>query len=189
MARKLNPADQPSAAGNGRSHASYDLAVSALSIAAFGLALWLSTRGAGASHAQDLRTPAILCLDAGLGAIVAAVFAARQDAVARRSDIWWIVAYALWAAAVFRLVPPIGNETALYDARLGTADAPYVLLGAVIHGGVAFVLALPYARRVLGSKGSLGPDESQALWELAGATMIVFFVVAGVARLAVEIGR
>lgn len=34
-----------------------------------------------------------------------------------------------------------------------------------------------------------GPDESQPLWELAGATMIVFFVVAAVARLAVEFGR
>jgi len=189
MARKSNPGDQPSAAGNGRSRASYDPAASVLFVAAFGLALWLSARGAGAPHSQDLRTPAILCLDAGLAAILAALFAARHDSLAQRGDIWWLVAYALWAAAVFRLVPPMPTESVLY-LRNVTSDAWLLILGAAgAHGFIAFLLVLPYARRVLGSKGSLGPDDNQALWELTGATMLAFLVVAAVARVAVEPGQ
>ncbi len=59
----------------------------------------------------------------------------------------------------------------------------YVVLGAFIHGGLAALFACPLAMRVLDLPVW---HEGESLWEICGAVILVFFVVAGVARLLAE---
>jgi hypothetical protein len=85
-------------------------------------------------------------------------------------DARFCLRFGLWAAAVFRLVPPMLNEgDALFLSNCGTFDLPYVVLGACLHGGLAALLACPYARRVLDLPEWSGL-ESQ--WEMCGAVVL-----------------
>jgi len=71
----------------------------------------------------------------------------------------------------------------LYFKNTGTFDLPYVVLGACIHGALAALLACPYAIRVLDRPGW---SDSDSLWELCMAVVLVFFVVACTVRLLAE---
>ncbi|UCH35988.1 MAG: hypothetical protein JSV65_06450 [Armatimonadota bacterium] len=153
----------------------------ALAVAAFALAMWLSYRGVRAPGSGDLQTPGVLLLDAALAMAIALIFAARQGALARPVGSWWCVVYGLWAAAVFRLWPLRINDV-LSNRNIGSLDVPYILVGAGIYGFIAFLLALPYARRVLSPQGRLSPDSNERIWELAVATVVAFFLVAVVVR-------
>jgi hypothetical protein len=150
----------------------------ALAVAGFALAMWLSYRSVHRTHSGDLRTPGVLALDAALATAIALIFAARQGALARPVGSWWSVVYGLWAAAVFRLSPLGMNESCLFNRNCFSADAPYILLGAAIHGFIAFLLALPYARRALSPEGRLAPAHDERMWELALAGVVTFFLVA-----------
>jgi len=164
----------------------HDIVMWALAAAAFALAMWLSARSVSAPHSQDLRTPAILVLDTALATAVALVFA-RHSAFTSASSAWWCLFFGMWAAAAFRLVPPMPGENVLY-VRNVTSDAWALVLGAAaVHGFIAFLLALPYARRVLSAQGRLGPDRDRELWELAGATIVIFFVVTAIVRVYSEL--
>ena len=89
--------------------------------------------------------------------------------------------FGFWTAAIFRLVPPFLNEgDALYLRNCGTFDLPYVVLGAGIHGGLTLLFACPYVIQVLDLP--LWNDGKSQL-EMAGAVVLVFFLVAGITRL------
>jgi hypothetical protein len=97
-----------------------------------------------------------LLLDAALAAAVALAYAAQRGTLTSPGGIARCVSFALWSPAIFRLLPPILNEGVLYDSNAGSADVPYILMGAVLHGGIAGVLAWPFARRVLRMEGDQG---------------------------------
>jgi len=77
------------------------------------------------------------------------------------------------------------NEHVLYERNMLSPDVPYILLGALVHGGLAALLAWPFARRALGVEARSLRDEEQ-VWYLAGAAILVFFVVAAVVRVLAE---
>jgi hypothetical protein len=72
------------------------------------------------------------------------------------------------------------NEDVLYLKDCGTFDAPYVVLGACVHGGLAALLACPYAIRMLDHRVETDHD---SLLEMCGAVVLVFFIVACFVRL------
>jgi hypothetical protein len=57
------------------------------------------------------------------------------------------------------------------------------VLGACAHGGLVALLIFPYAVRVLDLP--LWTDD-KSLWEMCGAVILVFFIVACVVRLLAE---
>jgi hypothetical protein len=154
-----------------------------LAIGAFVFAAVLSYRQIHYNIPNDLRSPAILLVDAFLATAVALGFAVRKGSVTRWTDAHLCLRFGLWAAAVFRLVPPIINEDVLYYRGGLTFDAPYVVLGAAVHGGLAVLLASPYAIRVLDIP--IGTD-NDILLEMCGAVILAFFIVACVVRLLAE---
>jgi hypothetical protein len=99
------------------------------------------------------------------------------------TDAHLCLRFGLWAAAIFRLVPPIINEDILFYRGEWSLDLPYIVLGACIHGGLALLLASPYAIRVL-NLPVWADDES--LRKLCITVVLVFFGVAGVVRLLAE---
>jgi hypothetical protein len=105
------------------------------------------------SQGQDLRTPGVLLLDGALATALALGFAARQGALARAIGCWWCVAYGLWSAAMFRLVPPMPTEHVLYFSNSTSPDAPFIVVAAVMHGLATVILAAPFARRVVHARG------------------------------------
>jgi hypothetical protein len=155
----------------------------ALALGAFGLAMLLSYREIHYNIPNDLRSPAILLANALLAGIVALGFAVHTGSLTRWQDVHLCLRFGLWAAAVFRLVPPIMNEDVLFYRNTGTFDAPYVVLGAIVHGGAALLLASPYAIRVLDIP--IGTDNDVIL-EMCGTAVLMFFVVASVVRLLSE---
>lgn len=159
----------------------------ALAIAAFALAAAISYRDMRLPGSTTLRTPGVLLLDAALAAAVALAYAAQRGTLAGPGGIVRCVSFGLWSPAVFRLLPPMLNEGVLYDSNAGSADVPYILMGAVLHGGIAGVLAWPFARRALRMEGDQGRDDDEA-WYLSGAAVLVFFVVAALVRLLAELG-
>jgi len=68
----------------------------------------------------------------------------------------------------------------LFLRNCGTFDVPYVVLGACIHGGLAALLACLYAGRVLDLPAR---SDGEREWEMCGAVVLVFFIVAGIVRL------
>jgi hypothetical protein len=82
--------------------------------------------------------------------------------------------------------PPVMNETALYFTNSATADAPYVILGAVAHGGFVVLMSIPYMRRIA-QPGRRSIVETDALWQLGGAAILAFLIVAAVVRLWAEL--
>ena len=132
---------------------------------------------------NDLRSPVILVVDALLASAVAFGFAVREGTMTRWVDVHLCLRFGLWSAAVFRWLPPVLNEDVLFYRNTGTFDVPYVVLGACIHGGLAVFLAWPYGIRVLRLPVW---TEGESLWEMCGAVILVFFIVAGIVRLLAE---
>ena len=161
----------------------WNVAVWALALGAFAVAMVLSYREIHYNIPNDLRSPAILLVDALLATAVAFGFAAHEGSLKRWTDAHLCLRFGLWSAAVFRLVPPIINEDVLYLKGFGTFDMQYVVLGACIHGALAALLAFPYAVRVLDLP--VWTDDKN-LWEMCGAVILVFFIVACVVRLLAE---
>ena len=162
----------------------WNFAIWALALGGFVVALVLSYREIHYNIPNDLRSPAILLVDALLATAVAFGFAVREGSLARWTDVHLCLRFGLWAAAVFRLLPPILNEKAgLYLKNFGTFDVQYVVLGAFIHGALSAFLACPYAIRVLNLPVWA---DSDSLLEMCGAVILVFFIVACVVRLLAE---
>jgi RsiW-degrading membrane proteinase PrsW (M82 family) len=159
-----------------------NIAAWALALSAFVLAAVLSSREIQ-NIPNDLRSPAMLLLNALLATAVAVGFAMREGSLTRWQDAHLCLRFGIWTAAVFRLAPPILNEDVLFLKNCGTFDLPYVVLGACIHGGIATLLACPFALRVLDRHAWV---EDDSLWELCGATVLIFLVVACVVRLLAE---
>ena len=158
----------------------WNVAAWMLALVAFAIAVVVSYRQVH-NVSNELRTPTMLVVDVLLASFVALGFALHEGSLARWTDAQFCLRFGFWAAAVFRLLPPILNEgDGLYLKNCGTFDVPYVVLGAVIHGGLTALLACPYAMRVLDL-----PDwsDGQSQWELSGAVVLVFFIVAGAVRL------
>src|ERR1035437_10324449 len=159
-------------------------------VAAWALALAAFTIAAVVAHRQvlnipnELRTPTLLLVDMLLATVVAFGFALHGGSLTRWTDAQFCLRFGFWSAAVFRLLPPILNEgDGLYLRNCGTFDVPYVVLGACIHGGLAALLACPYAIRVLNLPVW---TEGESFWELCGTVILVFFIVACVVRLLAE---
>jgi hypothetical protein len=162
----------------------WGVAVWALALGAFAVAAVLSYREIHYNIPNDLRSPAILLLDAFLATVVAFGFAVHEGSLTRWADAHLCLRFGIWAAAVFRLLPPVLNEdSGLYYKNVGTFDVPYVVLGALIHGGMAALLACPYAIRVL--ELPIWTND-EGIWELCGVVILVFFIVACVVRLLAE---
>ena len=155
----------------------------ASALGAFAVAAVLSYREIHYNIPNDLRSPAILLVDALLATVVAFGFAVREGSLKSWTDAHFCLRFGFWAAAVFRLVPPIINEFVLFYKNMGTFDVQYVFLGAFIHGGLAALLACPYAIRVLDLPVW---TDGESLWEMCGAVILVFFTVACVVRLLAE---
>ena len=158
----------------------WNVAVWALVLGAFVVALVSSYREIHYNIPNDLRSPAILLLNALLATVVAIGFAVREGLLVRWTDAHLCLRFGLWAAAVFRLVPPMINEDVLFLKGGMSFDVPYVVLGAVMHGVLAAVLAGPGAIRMLNLPLWM---VGEILWELCGSVILVFFIVASVVRL------
>jgi hypothetical protein len=161
----------------------WNVFVWALALGAFAMALVLSYRGPLYNSPNDLRTPAVLLVDALLATAVAVGFAVRECSLTRWTDAQFCLRFGLWAAAVFRLVPTIINEEMLFFKGELSFDLPFIALGACVHGGLALVLACPYATRVLDRPAW---SNGESLWKMCGAVILVFFVVTCVVRLLAE---
>lgn len=155
----------------------------ALAIAAFVFAAIESYWSIHYHSPNDLRSPGVLLVDAVLAALVAFGFALHEGALKHWTDVHLCLRFGLWAAAVFRLVPPIINEDVLFYRSEISFDVPYIVIGGCIHGGLSLLLASPYAVRVLNLPG-WADDES--LRKLCITVILVFFAVAGVVRLLEE---
>lgn len=177
----------PEAAGDADSEetpsAWWNVATWLLAVGAFVLAAVLSYREIHYNIPNDLRSPAILLVNAFLATAVAFGFAVHEGSLTRWADAHLCLRFGIWAAAVFRLVPPIINEDVLFLKGGLSFDAPYVVFGACIHGALAALLAFPYAVRVLDFP--LWTDD-KSLWEMCGAAILVFLVVACIVRLLAE---
>lgn len=152
-------------------------------LAAFAVALLLSYREIHYNIPHDLRSPNILLVNALLATVFAFGFAAHGGALTRWADAHLCLRFGLWAAAVFRLVPPIINEEVLYFKNYISFDAPYVVLGACVHGGLAMLFTYPYAIRALDPKSHQLLVDDKSLWEMCGSVILVFFIVASLVRL------
>jgi len=158
----------------------WNVAAWLLAAGAFVTAAILSYREIHYNIPNDLRSPMVLAVDALLATAVAFGFAVHEGSLTRWTDAHLCLRFGLWAAAVFRLLPPIINEDVLYLKDCGTFDVPYVVLGACVHGGLVALLACPFAIRVLGHR--VGTD-NDSLLEMCGAVVLVFFIVACFVRL------
>src|ERR1035437_9886061 len=118
-----------------------DVAAWALAFGAFAVAVVLSYREIHYNIPNDLRSPAILLVNALLATVVAIGFALHEGSLTRWADAHLCLRFGLWAAAIFRLVPPIINEDILFYRGGLSFDLPYIVLGALIHGGIAALLA------------------------------------------------
>jgi hypothetical protein len=164
----------------------WNVAAWVLALGAFAVAMVLSYREIHFNLPNDLRSPAILPVNALLATVVAFGFAVHEGSLTRWTDAHLCLRFGLWAAAVFRLVPPIFNEEALYFKGYLNLDVPYVVLGACVHGGMALMLAYPYAICVLHPKSHLWLANDESLLEMCGAAILIFFIVACVVRLLAE---
>jgi len=151
----------------------WNIAAWVLASAAFTVAAVVSYREIHYNIPNDLRSPTILAVDALLATVIALGFALHGGSLTRWTDTHLCLRFGLWSAAVFRLVPPIMNEEVLYFKGYLNLDVPYVILGAVIHGGLGILLACPYAIRVL-NLPAWNDGESQ--FELCGSVVLVFFM-------------
>jgi hypothetical protein len=150
-----------------------------LVLGAFGLAMFLSYRQIHYNIPNDLRTPLVLLVNALLATAIAFGFAVRKGSLKRWVDIHLCFRFGFWAAAVFRLVPPFINEAVLYTRNTFSFDVQYILLGAFIHGGLAFFFASFFA--VHGPDcPAWTPDGSTS--QMCASTILVFFIAAVIVR-------
>jgi hypothetical protein len=160
-----------------------NVAAWALALGLFGLAMILSYREIHYSVPNDLRSPAVLLVNALLATAVAFGFAVREGSLTRWVDIHLCFRFGFWTAAVFRLIPPFINEQVLYIKNTISFDVPYIILGAFIHGGLTFLLASPFA--VQGrDRSTWTPDKS--LSEMCMSAILIFFIAAVIVRLLAE---
>ena len=157
-----------------------NVAVWALALGAFVVAMVSSYREIHYNIPNDLRSPAILLVNALLATVVAFGFAMHEGSLTRWTDVHLCLLFGLWSAAVFRLVPPIINEDVLFLKGGLSFDVPYVVLGACIHGVLAALLACPYAIRVLDLPVWTA---GESFWEMCVAVILIFFIVASIVRL------
>jgi hypothetical protein len=163
-----------------------NVAAWALALGAFAVAAVLSYREIHYNSPNDLRNPTILLVNALLAAVVALGFALHEGSLTRWTDAHLCLRFGLWAAAIFRLVPPIINEDILFYRGALSFDLPYIVLGALIHGAMVLVLTSPYAIRVLDPQGHRWLANDESLLEMCGAVILVFFIVAAIVRLLAE---
>ena len=182
LMRNLKISEKPREADDQKvPSALWNVAVWVLALGAFVVAMVLSYREIHYNIPNDLRSPAILLVNALLATVVAFGFAMHESSLPRWMDAHLCLRFGLWSAAVFRLLPPILNEgDGLYLKDCGTFDVQYVVLGACIHGGLAALLACPYAIRALNLPAW---TDSEGLWEMCGSVILVFFIVASIVRL------
>ena len=152
----------------------------ALAAGAFVVAAVTSYREIHFNIPNDLRSPAMLSVNALLAALVAMGFAWKEKSARGWNLMQVCLRYGLWSAAAFRILPPMLNEDVLYLKNCGTFDAPYVLLGACVHGGLTWVMTFPFAIKVL-ERATWENDER--LSEMCGAVVLVFFITACFVRL------
>jgi len=160
-----------------------EIAMWAMALAGFTLALFLSYLSTQQSSGGDLRFPAVLAVDALVGAISALVYAIRRRTLTK-TGVWWCYAYGLWVSAIFRLVPPIMQGEFLFNRNLQTVDVPYVLLGAAIHLGFVMLIAYPYARPAV--LGQYIVDENDDVLKMSATSLFVFLAIAAIVRLVVD---
>ena len=151
----------------------------ALALGLFGVATVLSYREIHYNSPNDLRSPAVLLVNALLATAVAFGFAVREGSLKRWVDIHLCFRFGFWSAAVFRLVPPFINENVIYMKNSISFDVPYIMLGAFIHGGLTLLLASPFAVQGPDSP-KLTPDE--ILSEMCVSTILIFFIAAAIVR-------
>jgi len=161
----------------------WNVFVWALALGAFTVAMILSYREIHYNCPNDLRSPAILLVNALLATVVAIGFAMREDSLPRWTDAHLCLRFGFWAAAVFRLLPPMINEDILYLKGGLSFDLPYAALGACIHGGIAALFACPYAIRVLDVPVW---TDGERLRQMCVTVIVVFFLVASGVRLLAE---
>lgn len=150
-----------------------------LALGAFGLAMVLSYRQTHYNIPNDLRSPAVLLVNALLGTAIAFGFAVREGSLKRWVDVHLCFRFGFWAAAVFRLVPPFINEAVLYTKNTISFDVQYILLGAFIHGGLTFLLASPFAVH-RPDRPAWTPDGGTS--EMCASAILVFFIAAVIVR-------
>ena len=155
----------------------------ALALGLFSLAMFFSYREVHYKIPNDLRSPVVLLINALLGTAVSFGFAVREGSLKRWVDIHLCLRFGFWTAAVFRLVPPFLNENVLFMKNCFSFDVPYIVLGAFIHGGLAFLLASPFAfhgpERFTWSPGG-------NMSEMSGIAILVLFIAAVIVRLLAE---
>ena len=155
----------------------------ALALGVFGLAMFLSYRATHYNNSNDLRSPAVLLINALLGTAVAFGYAVREGSLKRRVDIHLCLRFGFWTAAVFRMIPPFFQEMVLYMKSCFTFDVQIIILGAFIHGGLTFLLASPFA--VQGPERSAWtPDGNTS--EMRVVVVLLFFIAAVIVRLLAE---
>ena len=130
-----------------------------------------------------LRMPAVLLVNAFLATAVAIGFAIREGSLERWTDAHLCLRFGLWSAAVFRLLPPIIDEFNLFlFKKFGISAMHFAVFGHNIYlqAVLALLLICPYAFRVLNLPVGV---ESKSLWEMCMAAVLIFCIVASVARL------
>ncbi|UCH36470.1 MAG: hypothetical protein JSV65_08985 [Armatimonadota bacterium] len=187
MARVIKPASDQSGEGQPRSPRA-EIAYWALPMLGFALALILSWRAAQQPRSLDLRTPAVLVINAALAVAVALWYAASQGALARASAVTQCVLYGIWSAAAFRLVPPVLTLVIFFRLTRGSGSnwpAALVItcIGAAIHGGLVLLMTWAHARRVLQVEGQPLWSDDDPVLRLTVTTLVVFFTLAAVFRL------
>lgn len=160
----------------------WNIGVWVLTVGAFALAAVLSHPKIRNSS-NDLRTPVMLMVEGVAAMGVSLGFALRSGSLKHWTDAHLCLRFGLWSAAIFRLLPPIMNEDVLFLKGGLTFDAPYVVLGVCIHGGLTAMIASPLAMRVV----------DHPLWEsdrdvlqLSGSAILFFYVIACAVRLFTE---
>jgi len=150
-----------------------------LVLGAFGLAMFLSYRQTHYKSLNDLRSPLVLLVNALLATAIAFGFAVREGALKRWVDVHLCFRFGFWIAAVFRLVPSFINEEVLYMKNCISFDVPYIILGAFIHGGLAFFLASFFAVHEP-DHPEWTPDGSMS--QMCASAILVFFIAAVIVR-------
>ena len=159
----------------------------AVALGGFALAMLVSWGTARQPQSPDLRTPAVLLLNAALATAIALGYAADRGALASRGGATWCVLFGAWSAAAFRLVPP-AFDFVLFRSGGGTFGPNWpgalviIGIGAVIHGGIALLMAWPYARRVVGVEGRALWAEDDPVLRLSATTFLVFYILAAIFR-------
>lgn len=158
----------------------------ALAVCAFLLAILISYL-ASRHHPGDLRVPAVLLINALAGMSAALVYNHTEGLLTK--DVFrWCVAFGLWAAAVFYLVPPFMEETALFNIEEVSIGfvlriVPFLI---VIRGFVLIALFYPYTYRIFIKNSRPFFDTEPGMNEVQKlniGTVAAFYLIAAVVRI------